>query len=261
MTTLMQTWKNWGDIPPILASAQSTWRTQMPQLALDLFDDDRMLVWLQERPALVNVDKLRNKSFIRVVDLFRYAYLFVEGGMYADLDFAAVRPTTNLTAEHDALGTALLGSVHMPPELQSHSVPNAWMYSPAPGHPLWLVALALAAERIEHPSIEFATGPELLLDALEAYRRLTSLDRAEEFPMWLQRFMDRLGTTFPSHSPGVAVLPETVFYPVSWSNPDHQPIRDAFRTSTHITRELMATVPLSDDTVAFTFWYNSWTRD
>ncbi|MDN5726316.1 MAG: hypothetical protein L0G99_10365 [Propionibacteriales bacterium] len=250
---LMQTWKDWADVPPILASAQSTWVEQNPSMQLDLYDDDRMLAWLADHPGMVDVDALRGKSFIRVVDLFRYAYLLVEGGMYVDMDFVAVRPIDRVL---DRGASALLGSVAMPPELSSHSVPNAWMWSPEPGHPVWAVALGLASERIGHHSIEFATGPELIRDAVNIYRRM--LASGDMMP--IERLLQRYGVD-ERRFPDVEVLPVSQLYPVSWSDPDHQSIRAAFRAADRIDADLLATVPMTKDTVAFTFWYNSWDRD
>lgn len=79
-------------------------------------------------------------GFVKLRSGWRYTF----GGIYADLDSEAVSPLAPLLAAQDpanalSVPIAFLGS--MDTYLQEiHSIPNAFMASSAPGHPLWLIA-------------------------------------------------------------------------------------------------------------------------
>lgn len=97
-------------------------------------------------------------------DIARVLYLHRFGGMYADMDFACLRPFDDLVK---ALGRFILVGTHRQPR---QPIPNAWLYAPA-GDDFWLrmVDDALRDLRDGKTKIEAICGPDRLLWALDKY--------------------------------------------------------------------------------------------
>jgi hypothetical protein len=110
-------------------------------------------------------------------DAFRAFVLHAHGGVYADLDFEALRPLSTLLAEARAAGHGVL--LGQEPLAHAHAlydqprmVCNAIMASCA-GHPFWRVAMAEMRERrvIQHVKTVRATGPKMLTAAADAWEQ------------------------------------------------------------------------------------------
>jgi hypothetical protein len=268
---IIQTWKTNGSLPPIFEQSMATWIAHHPAARHRLVDDEYVWGWLDEhRRAFPHAVSGGEQQPIRTVDLFRYCHLLVHGGLYVDLDFHCLRPVDDiLNSCHDAV---CLGSVVMPRPAASakagdprswlyrNSIPNAWMYSPAPGHPFWLVVIALAEERRSDLWVERATGPMLVFDALETYRTCRSGGDLGEIP-GVRRIADACHVRIPDDLPPVFVLRPEVLYPLTWASSHHQSIIGQFTTADRIDETLMGQVPVTEKTRAFTYWYGSWRRD
>ena len=268
---IIQTWKTSSSLPPIFEQSMETWIAHHPTARHRLVDDEYVWGWLDEhRHAFPHAVGGGDQQPIRTVDMFRYCHLLVHGGLYVDLDFHCLRPVDAILSScHDAV---CLGSVVMPrPVISSpagdprswlyrNSIPNAWMYSPAPGHPLWLLVIALAEQRRSDPWVERATGPMLLFDALQAYRRSRSGGDLGEIP-GVRRIADACDVRIPDDLPPVFVLRPEVLYPLTWASGHHRSVIGQFRTADQIDDRLMAQVPVTEKTRAFTYWYGSWRRD
>jgi hypothetical protein len=85
-------------------------------------------------------------------DAARYMYMYVWGGVYADLDMEALKPMDDLLAGKDAA----LGYMG-PPDGFKHNIPNAWMAS-RPGHPFWLLMLKRIQQADMRQDAESITG-------------------------------------------------------------------------------------------------------
>jgi mannosyltransferase OCH1-like enzyme len=103
-------------------------------------------------------------------DIVRFFFLYRFGGLYADLDTECLRPLGQTLARADIV----LGRMGNDPTFP-HSIPNAMMAS-APGQLFWLLAIAIAIERIiecgnvqrmDDNGPEQLTGPILLRDAVD----------------------------------------------------------------------------------------------
>ncbi|KJZ76631.1 hypothetical protein HIM_03967 [Hirsutella minnesotensis 3608] len=118
-------------------------------------------------------------------DLARYLYMYIYGGVYADLDTDCLRPTEDLQDSYDVLfddngpkpakDTAIFGRMGIDPSF-AHSIPNAWMAS-TPGHPFFLSFLQSLTENVKKlkrkwgkmPEAEHVTGPAALREAIIRY--------------------------------------------------------------------------------------------
>ena len=194
--------------------------------------------------------------FIRTIDLFRYSFLFSEGGLYADLDFVCLAPLTEVLSQHP--GCVVLGRMATDSDTEVHEVPNAIMYADAPNHPLWAVALGLAkSKRRSARLVEEATGPVLLREAIALYRSFSSIDDLLSHPI-VGSTARGLGVTRESPLRDVVILPPAVFYPLSWASDQGKEIKNRFRSATALHEGLWSDMETSPETVAFTFWYHAW---
>ncbi|KAF5863337.1 hypothetical protein ETB97_010217 [Aspergillus alliaceus] len=222
-------------------------RAQNPDWEYVLWDDEtnRMLVEKYCPWFLEAYDSLP-KEILRA-DVVRNLYMYLFGGMYADVDTEALRPVaplftghgTALAAHQDTLSAtalfqntnvqrAFLGRMARTVDiLSSAAVPNGWMASP-PGHPFWLLPVLNV---IEHPegtgdgSVEGLTGPGALSLMIKKYwdnfkdrslrqHACDTIQRRQ--PSW-KLFCDESeivgGKTVKD---ALVLLPEKQIYPFSW---------------------------------------------
>ena len=182
--TLVQTGKQQLDQCP---SAQR-WQQSQPDLAYQYFDDAACRQFLVQHwgtRAARAFDGLRPGAF--KADLFRYAFLYVCGGIYVDLDMTPVVPLRAILDQHP---TAQLLSCRERPGIRGvwqgflASVPNAaplkWAVDrivhyvetqyyppPQPEVPFWEPILSL-------------TGPVLLAQALVAHGMSAKLHHGDQ---------------------------------------------------------------------------------
>lgn len=171
---------------------------------------NRRLVERYAPEFLVKYDGL--KSEIYRADAVRNLYMFVFGGVYADLDTECLRPYEALFTQHNiSLGshsdtTSIESTRHTPTAnvaststsppstymagpntaflahmgtdyLKKYSIPNAWMAS-TPSHPFWLLPLDLVASGNKPYGDwpEAVTGPDALFHLVNRYLKEYSSD-------------------------------------------------------------------------------------
>ncbi|PYI18203.1 TPT-domain-containing protein [Aspergillus violaceofuscus CBS 115571] len=153
-----------------------TMRAQNPDWEYVLWDDETNRLLVETHFPWFLKDYLRLPKEILRADVVRNLYMFLFGGMYADVDTEALRPVDSLFAGHDtplrAAHSSLLGSWTGKRAFLGHmshragldgpaAVPNGWMASP-PGHPFWLLPVIHVIENpdgSEDGSVESLTGP------------------------------------------------------------------------------------------------------
>ncbi len=132
---LHQTWRV-AQIPRPLRAYHDSWRHHHPHWEFRLWTDaDNESLVADHYPDYLAYYRNVLPPILKV-DFARLAYLHRHGGVYADLDYQALRPfdplldtpDAVLAREHDGIGMVLRGRDY---------VINALMASPA-GHPLWL---------------------------------------------------------------------------------------------------------------------------
>eukprot|EP00475_Leptophrys_vorax_P037705 TRINITY_DN6534_c0_g1_i1.p1 TRINITY_DN6534_c0_g1~~TRINITY_DN6534_c0_g1_i1.p1 ORF type:complete len:356 (+),score=77.78 TRINITY_DN6534_c0_g1_i1:795-1862(+) len=115
-------------------------------------------------------------SQISKADFARYAYLYVFGGIYVDLDFECLKPLEDLAEQYPN------GFLSPEPELQTMSlyrkkvvVCNAIMASRA-GHPFWLAVMQRISQKVTRREFacsrdaNYCTGPQMLQSIYTEYK-------------------------------------------------------------------------------------------
>ncbi|KAL5333375.1 nucleotide-diphospho-sugar transferase [Aspergillus crustosus] len=188
---------------------------------------------------------------INRADMARNFYMYLFGGMYADVDTEALRPVDTLFFSHDvALNThqAILSSpapasagntqrafmgrmAHTLDPEGLGAIPNGWMASP-PGHPFWLLSVLSVLENPKGDgSVEGMTGPGILGPLIKQYFGNTPSQRAglrRQLCMRIQSAqpgwdlfcpmgsLEEDGVEELQHS--LVLLPREQIYPFSWAD-------------------------------------------
>lgn len=168
---LHQTWKT-DEIPAEFAAWASSWRTHHPAWEFRLWTDaDLRGLIATHYPWFLGTYDSYPLAIMRV-DAARYFILHRHGGVYADLDYEALRPLDPLLD-----GRSLLLATEPPAHLarylaQSNRLnillSNALMAS-APGHPFWEHVFDQLAAWQDAPGPLDTTGPFLLSRAYGSY--------------------------------------------------------------------------------------------
>ncbi|KAL5611873.1 hypothetical protein BROUX41_000555 [Berkeleyomyces rouxiae] len=185
-------------------------------------------------------------SDIYRADLARNLYMYIFGGVYADLDTDCLRSSNVIfenystpydTAAHVTMGEdksanrmAFFGRMGTDKQFE-HSIPNAWMAS-TPGHPFFLLPMESVLARFGHKKQwlalpETVTGPVALRQAILKYRRLYNW---RLLPKTLEKDLAHRIATGPfekrsdlKHS--VNLLHHNIIYPYSWG-PDNYDVSE-----------------------------------
>lgn len=225
---ITQTWKDSSSLPPFFEELSLTWRAKHPSYDYRLTDDHWNREFIRTRfpwflPRYDSYD--RN---IKRVDAFRYFYLFVFGGIYADLDFECLKSHEALLHTHRG-ADVILGE--MPPSTDGwyrlNALPNALMVSKA-GADFWLCVVHHLLHAPEGQPPESETGPVVLRKALLTYERF----RGSPSHTRLASLMRPLRPASV-----VRVLPPVTWYPFGWLQPR---------------------CPLPRECLAVTYWTGTW---
>ena len=193
---LLQTWKSTTDLPPRFHYWRSSWLRYHPTWRHDFWDDAANRAFVAQHFAwfLPTYDSYE-KEICRA-DAVRYCYLYQYGGVYADMDFEALRSLEPLLTQYDGRADILLGSLRSGLSLwMRHTVPNALMIS-TPRQDFWLAVLKeMAQRRAKALSVEELTGPVVLRDVYkerQGISRIQVLSPETLYPIsWITEQGDR----------------------------------------------------------------------
>jgi hypothetical protein len=127
----------------------SSWRRHNPEWEYRFWTDEQNRQLFKEHlPQFLDLYDLLAKPVTKS-DLTRFAYMYVHGGLYADLDMESVQSLDAPLAQgtpplHEGVVLGMMGSDFN----FGHSIPNAAMLSPA-RHPMWLHCLDSVRERLQ----------------------------------------------------------------------------------------------------------------
>ncbi|CAE6503970.1 unnamed protein product [Rhizoctonia solani] len=216
---LHQSWKS-QDVPPVYHSLMTSWRSAYSNWTYVLWDNDdnRALVeafypeWLSAYDAL--------PSEIYRADFTRNLYMHTFGGIYADLDSEAISPLGALIKAHRLADppTAFLGTMKTSSH-DLHGIPNAFMASSGPGHPLWLVAAQDAVDWSRARSWDRSApvpGPEYVSGPVSLRRSI--MNYSPSILELLATGASNADSTGEPIAPVVLFSPE-VIYPFTWDRP------------------------------------------
>jgi inositol phosphorylceramide mannosyltransferase catalytic subunit len=245
---IFQTWKSKEHLPKNYAYWRSTFLDQNPSYHFDLWDDadNRAFIARHFEWFLRAYDSY--PAEIYRADIVRYFYLYLFGGLYADLDTQCLKPLDTVLARKGVV----LGRMGKDPGF-SHSVPNAIMAS-SPREEFWLYVIAKAMVTAEKPSRpEETTGPVLLKGAFDSYQK-NSPPSADVIGL-LMRLLPR--HLHPKHGPtAIHILPPEEWYPVAWADKQSADIRSRMFAGELLSRA--DAEMLFPNSSLVTFWTYSW---
>jgi mannosyltransferase OCH1-like enzyme len=175
---LSQTWKS-ANLPPAAETLRQGWRARNPELDYRFYDDDgcRQVVADAFPDRLAEYDALTLP--ILKADVFRYAVVYRDGGIYADIDMECLKPVGRLL---ERTGCLLSVEAKLTARRQAElgyreplQVANC-IFAAEPGHPLMRRAFERSLELFaRHPagqpiSVEDISGPRMLTRLLAAER-------------------------------------------------------------------------------------------
>jgi len=230
--------------------------------------------WLKHHPTWEHIlwDDAENRVFIEQyypwflprydsypaeifrADAVRPFRLFHFGGVYADMDFEALKPLDDLVDQHD--GHVLLGTLKqygseadMNGKWSQHHIPNAIMAS-SKHHPFWLTVFSMLLQAPVDAPPEATTGPVLLRAAMNAYinQRECVTAIVEEDHKKRGRFVDM------GH---ITLMDPHIFYPVDWTTDEGQEMRKRVITGKELLTD-EETRKLFPNSYAVTYWAHSW---
>ena len=259
MKYIFQTWRS-HDLSlanPVFQKSQESWKSHHPDWDYGFFNDDEINALVSTHfPGFFKKYFIRYRGQIKRVDLFRYCNLFLRGGLYSDLDGECVRPCDDLL---DCEAVHIIGSLHN--EQSSNRYPNATMMSKLVRGNFWLFVLAMACERFEdnrgYYSTEYLTGPILLTEAIERYRK----DEPIAISAFIARYLpDASRHGISCHNPIekelIQIVEPDVFYPIDWhrfSKEERQEIIEMRLSRGEIPQQF-----IEPCTKTLNYWTHSW---
>lgn len=231
-----QSWKD-ENVPLEYREWQQSWKDKHPNWKYNLWTDEMNLRLVEEHfKWFLPIYKEFPLEILRA-DSVRYMYMYKFGGVYADLDFRALKPMGELLkgAGHKAV-VGRLSDQHD----WEQNIPNAWLAS-SPGHPFWmfcLMEIAKGASWVQCDGddctkdyiIERTTGPWMLWRSVR----------------YFQNYADAKDGTLTVLEPGAV-------YPLSWNAP-YPDVCLEHESSERACYEHFS----ASGSFAITYWSHSW---
>ncbi|GJQ10672.1 hypothetical protein GpartN1_g2463.t1 [Galdieria partita] len=257
-----QSWKN-NDVPARYKRWIQSWKELHPNWRYIFWTDhtNRKLV-LRQFPWLIDIFDSLPVNIARA-DISRFLYMYSYGGVYADLDFRALRPFDTLL--HNKC--VILGMMENNFRLDD-AIPNAIMAS-VPGHPFWLLCIRKVIDRhflgFRGTETNFS-GSLVLKEAYQDWRRIHNYTEFEGANNIRIKGMEtREGSfngddLFPCQE--VTLEPKGVLYPYSWVwEPKEIKIACDFSKESSNPDEDLCTAKILNkypEAYSITFWTHSW---
>jgi len=156
------------ELPPKAKECQNTWKTHFASSAYALLDDAQILDFMQTHfdPEIVAVFQQFPLGVMRA-DMWRYAVLYIHGGMYSDIDSKALQPRAGWNIrDEDKVIIGVENDIHF----------CQWTLASVPRHPLFKAVLdaivRTAREGIDVSNEHFVhkhTGPGIWTRAIHEF--------------------------------------------------------------------------------------------
>jgi hypothetical protein len=248
--TLFQTWKSKTDVPANMRYWSGTFATHNPEFERRLWDDEDNRRFIAERFPWFLPSYDAYPAEIYRADAVRYFFLYVHGGVYADMDTECLRPLRPLLEG----APVQLGYMGGDPDFVQ-GLPNAVMLS-APRQSFWLLVMSLLTTASTDRGPEATTGPALLRTAYRLYAQRHATPEVDE------RLADVRGRLSPelrdAYDGHVHVHPPRVFHPLDWSDRVHSVfVREPLIQSGRVL-DARSAAELFPGSYTVGYWVHSW---
>ncbi|KAK9321818.1 nucleotide-diphospho-sugar transferase [Lipomyces orientalis] len=276
-----QSWST-PDLPSKFATWSRSCREQNPDWEWVLWtDEDNLNLVKSYCPWLLTYYQQLRGEIYRA-DIVRNLYMYIYGGIYADLDVECLRPANELFESHNVStiqynssyetsntsnhstgqGKAFFGRMGADDQFEQ-SIPNAWMAS-TPGHPFFLLPLESAVHKLssksENASPESFTGPIALKEAITTYfDKYSDSDELEERLQDSSALKGIFGSEYKmKHS--IEVLPFWNVFPYSWSRDGDEFRSICSANSAAYDKEKCKLIIATDHWGSYfiTYWSHTW---
>lgn len=246
---IFQTWKSKYNIPSNFKTWSVSFKQCNPAYYHRIWDDtDNREFMSSEYPWFLAQYDAYPAEICRA-DVVRYFYLYSFGGIYADMDTECLRPLDGLLS----LGDVLLGRIGTDPTFQQ-SIPNAIMAS-RPRQEFWLLLMALLViSSGQRGRPEYLTGPIILKKAVDLYRNSNRVPALHY--IGAVRRMLRTDQHPEDTMSNIVVLDGSVWYPLDWTNSEHQQLRLDILDGKAFEKHRKAA--LFGKAFMATYWAHSW---
>ena len=239
---IFQTWKSRdpSTFTHIYKHCYGTWQIVHPECEHLFLDDNDIEEYCKKYFPEYYEDFINLPSGILRADIIRYMVLYVEGGLYVDIDFMALKNHSDIITIANCSDKNIVFG-----KLSNGIIPNAWMMSLKKNEIFWLFVLKTSFSRCKNKNyrIEEMTGPDMLTDCITYYTKNK----------------DKLNydNSFQFQS-DILILPSVFIYPIDWSIGWYptKPIEyDQLVKANTASDEIMNIYPNS---YAITFWNHNW---
>jgi mannosyltransferase OCH1-like enzyme len=249
---IFQTWKSREVTNPFMKRWQESWINLNPTYKYTIWDDDDNRAFVKERfPEFLTTYDSYTQNICRA-DVIRYLYLYVNGGVYADLDFMCLKSFEPIVEHVNSQNVDVVFGTLGPMDdekFSSHNIPNAIMIS-KPNADFWLFVIkALSKCKKFGLAPELQTGPIFIKFCITAYTK-QPYDKE-----WCKEVFgdDVFGDIAVDFSSNILIAEKEAFYPINWGKLSDSELNTKIIRNT--TEELAAIFPKS---YAITFWMHSW---
>ena len=155
-----QTWKD-KKLPEKLENWRNMWLKMCPEYKHELYDDDDLIKVIREHFPQYLKDFNSFHYNIERVDFWRYAMLYVYGGVYSDLDVFPMKSIDVFLEKNQVV----IGREPIEHAREYNGTDfllcNAFMISPK-GNPFWLHLMEFIIKKYKHGSPVETTGPGIM---------------------------------------------------------------------------------------------------
>ena len=246
---IFQTWKEKNVSNPILKQWQNSWTEKNTGYDYTLFDDEdnRNFIKTNFPQFLETYDGY--DVMIKRADVVRYFYLYLNGGIYADLDFQCLKSFDDLLQNFDVdnvdVAFGSLGKMDTE-KYTLHSVPNAIMIAKPKSDFFKFVIDVLMKIGVNHNlEVETATGPIFLFLCLIYY-----LHGFKNLNLLLSLYGKDIFDNIEHGTCNIVIVEPHVFYPINWNNAEHKKYYNDLKTQ--------SPEHLFPNSHAVTYWMHSW---
>jgi mannosyltransferase OCH1-like enzyme len=163
-----QTW-NTQDVPYYLRDFQKSWINEHPTWDYWLWTEEDNFNFIKNNYSFFLDTYTKYTKYIQKADAIRYFLLYHYGGIYADLDFQALRSMDDLIVNKELVfGAEPLQ--HAKEQKRSVIIGNAIMMS-VPRHDFWKNVFNELITRSHSTDVLYSTGPFLITDMVLKYHQ------------------------------------------------------------------------------------------